>query len=49
MVMVDGEIIVKDGRLTDPRWNGLNARARRVGLDLLDQARLVSDRVTFAP
>jgi 5-methylthioadenosine/S-adenosylhomocysteine deaminase len=35
MVMIDGQIIVRDGRLTDPRWEGLNGRAYWVGLDLL--------------
>jgi len=35
MVMVDGQIIVRDGRLTDPRWEGLSGRACGVGLDLL--------------
>jgi 5-methylthioadenosine/S-adenosylhomocysteine deaminase len=35
MVMVDGRVVVKDGQLTDPRWDGLNDRARRVGFDLL--------------
>ena len=36
MVMVDGQVVVKDGRMTDPRWEGLNDRARQVGLDLLE-------------
>jgi len=39
MVMVDGRVVVQDGRLTDHRWNGLSARARQVGLDLLDLPR----------
>jgi 5-methylthioadenosine/S-adenosylhomocysteine deaminase len=39
MVMVDGRIIVRGCRLTDPRWDGLFDRARRVGLHLLDAAR----------
>ncbi len=38
MVMVEGQVVVKEGRLTDPRWAGLNDRARQVGLDLLDAA-----------
>jgi 5-methylthioadenosine/S-adenosylhomocysteine deaminase len=38
-VMVDGEVLVRDGRLADPRWSDLAARARSVGLALLDQAR----------
>jgi 5-methylthioadenosine/S-adenosylhomocysteine deaminase len=38
MVMVDGRVIVKDGRMTDRRWDGLNDRARKVGLDLLEAA-----------
>jgi cytosine/adenosine deaminase-related metal-dependent hydrolase len=36
MVMVDGRIVVKDGVLSDTRWQGLNERARQVGLDLLE-------------
>jgi 5-methylthioadenosine/S-adenosylhomocysteine deaminase len=39
MVMVDGRVVVKDGRLSDPRWEGLHERARQVGLDLLEQGR----------
>jgi 5-methylthioadenosine/S-adenosylhomocysteine deaminase len=39
IVMVDGVVVVKDGRLTDARWEGLNARARQVGLDLLQLGR----------
>jgi len=39
MVMVDGRVVVKDGRLADARWEGLNARARQVGLDLLELGR----------
>jgi len=39
MVMVDGRIIVQDGRLADRRWDGLNDRARQVGLDLLKHGR----------
>jgi hypothetical protein len=39
MVMVDGQVVVKDGRMTDPRWEGLNDRARQVGLDLLEAER----------
>jgi 5-methylthioadenosine/S-adenosylhomocysteine deaminase len=39
MVMVDGRIVVRDGRLTDSRWDGLSRRARQVGLDLLDKIR----------
>ena len=39
MVMVDGRVVVKDGRLADTRWEGLNARARQVGLDLLELGR----------
>lgn len=39
VVMVDGQIIVRDGLLTDPRWDGLSGRACRVGLDLLDNIR----------
>jgi 5-methylthioadenosine/S-adenosylhomocysteine deaminase len=39
MVMVDGRIVVKGGQLADPRWDGLNARARQVGLDLLQHGR----------
>jgi len=38
-VMVDGQLVVKDGRLSDTRWEGLNARARQVGLDLLELGR----------
>jgi hypothetical protein len=36
MVMVDGQVVVKDGRMTDPQWEDLNDRALRVGLDLLE-------------
>jgi cytosine/adenosine deaminase-related metal-dependent hydrolase len=39
MVMVDGRIVVEGGRLADRRWEGLNARARQVGLDLLQLGR----------
>jgi 5-methylthioadenosine/S-adenosylhomocysteine deaminase len=39
MVMVDGRVVVKDGRLADTRWKGLNVRARQVGLDLLELGR----------
>jgi hypothetical protein len=39
MVMVDGRVAVKDGRLADTRWEGLNARVRQVGLDLLEVGR----------
>ena len=39
MVMVDGRVVVKDGRLADRRWEGLNDRARQVGMDLLEAAR----------
>jgi 5-methylthioadenosine/S-adenosylhomocysteine deaminase len=39
MVTVDGRMVVKDGRLADTRWEGLNARARQVGLDLLELGR----------
>jgi 5-methylthioadenosine/S-adenosylhomocysteine deaminase len=39
MVMVEGRTVVEDGRLADARWDGLNARARRVGLDLLQHGR----------
>ena len=35
MVMVGGRVLVQDGRLVDPRWDGLAARARAVGLELL--------------
>jgi 5-methylthioadenosine/S-adenosylhomocysteine deaminase len=35
MVMVDGRILVQDGRLADRRWEGLLARARQVGEELL--------------
>ena len=35
MVMVDGRIVVRDGRLEERRWEGLPMRARQVGLDLL--------------
>ena len=38
LVMVDGRIVVQDGRLSDPRWEGLNARARQVGPELLASA-----------
>jgi 5-methylthioadenosine/S-adenosylhomocysteine deaminase len=38
MVMVDGRLIVQDGRMADGRWNDLNERARKVGLDLLAAA-----------
>jgi 5-methylthioadenosine/S-adenosylhomocysteine deaminase len=38
MVMVDGQVVVKDGRMTDPRWERLTERARQVGLELLDAA-----------
>jgi 5-methylthioadenosine/S-adenosylhomocysteine deaminase len=38
-VMVDGRVVVKDGRLADTRWDGLSARARQVGLDLLELGR----------
>jgi 5-methylthioadenosine/S-adenosylhomocysteine deaminase len=39
MVMIDGRVVVEDGRLADTRWEGLNARARQVGLDLLQLGR----------
>jgi 5-methylthioadenosine/S-adenosylhomocysteine deaminase len=39
MVMIDGQVVVKDGRMTDPRWGWLNDRARQAGLELLDAAR----------
>jgi hypothetical protein len=39
MVMVDGRVVVKDGGLSDSRWEGLNEGARQVGLDLLEQGR----------
>jgi 5-methylthioadenosine/S-adenosylhomocysteine deaminase len=39
MVMVDGRLVVKNGRLADARWEGLNVRARQVGLDLLEIGR----------
>jgi 5-methylthioadenosine/S-adenosylhomocysteine deaminase len=39
MVMVDGRVVVRDGRLSDSRWDGLSSRARQVGLDLLDKIR----------
>jgi 5-methylthioadenosine/S-adenosylhomocysteine deaminase len=39
MAMVDGRVIVEGGRLADHRWDGLNARARQVGLDLLQLGR----------
>jgi 5-methylthioadenosine/S-adenosylhomocysteine deaminase len=39
MVMVDGQVLVQDGRLADPRWDGLNQRARKVGLELLEATR----------
>jgi 5-methylthioadenosine/S-adenosylhomocysteine deaminase len=35
MVMVDGRIVVQDGRLADDRWADLPCQARQVGLDLL--------------
>ena len=35
MVMVDGRIVVQDGRLADDRWADLPRQARQVGLDLL--------------
>ena len=38
MVMVDGRVVVKDGRMSDSRWEGLNDRARQVGLNLLEAA-----------
>jgi 5-methylthioadenosine/S-adenosylhomocysteine deaminase len=38
MVMVGGQILVKDGCLADARWNDLRDRARRVSLELLDCA-----------
>ena len=38
MVMVEDRLAVKDGRLADTRWEGLNARARRGGLDLRGSA-----------
>ena len=39
MVMVDGRVVVEDGRLADRRWDGLNDRAQQVGMDLLEAAR----------
>jgi 5-methylthioadenosine/S-adenosylhomocysteine deaminase len=36
MVMVDGRVVVNDGRMVDRKWDGLNQRARQVGLELLD-------------
>ncbi len=39
MVMVDSRVVVTEGRLADTRWEGLNARARQVGLDLLELGR----------
>jgi 5-methylthioadenosine/S-adenosylhomocysteine deaminase len=39
MVMVDGEVVVREGRLSDPRWDGLSGRARLAGLDLLKATR----------
>jgi 5-methylthioadenosine/S-adenosylhomocysteine deaminase len=39
MVMVDGRVIVQDGRMADRQWDGLSGRARQVGLDLLEAAR----------
>ena len=33
--MVDGGVVVNDGRLADERWADLQLRARAVGLDLL--------------
>ena len=42
MVMVDGRIVVQDGRLLDSRWFDLPQRARHVGLELLN---LTSDEV----
>jgi 5-methylthioadenosine/S-adenosylhomocysteine deaminase len=39
MVMVDGRVVVKDGRLADTRWDGLSVRARQVGLDLRELGR----------
>ena len=36
MVMVDGRIVVNDGRMTDRRWDDLNDQARQVGMDLLE-------------
>ena len=36
MVLIDGRVVVKDGRLVDPRWHDLSQRVRKVGLDLLD-------------
>jgi 5-methylthioadenosine/S-adenosylhomocysteine deaminase len=41
MVMVDGRVVVKDGGLSDSRWEGLNERARQVGLDLLEESRRI--------
>jgi 5-methylthioadenosine/S-adenosylhomocysteine deaminase len=39
IVMVDGRVVVKDGRLSNTRWESLNARARQVGLELLELGR----------
>ena len=39
MVMVDVRAVVKHGRLAGTRWEGLNAHARPVGLDLLELGR----------
>ena len=35
MVMIDGRVVVQDGRLVDSRWFDLRQRARLVGLQLL--------------
>jgi 5-methylthioadenosine/S-adenosylhomocysteine deaminase len=36
MVMIDGRMVIQEGRLLDPRWSDLRQRARKVGLQLLD-------------
>jgi 5-methylthioadenosine/S-adenosylhomocysteine deaminase len=35
MVMVNGRVLVRDGRLADPRWGDLACRMRQAGMELL--------------
>jgi 5-methylthioadenosine/S-adenosylhomocysteine deaminase len=35
-VVIDGQVVVQDGRLADPRWHNLNHRTRQMGLRLLE-------------
>ncbi len=36
MVMIDGQVVVQDGCLSESRWSDLRQRARLVGLQLLE-------------